>query len=131
MVRSDVVELWRLYRGLKSEQKRHQFLQAAAKWQEALMLDRDKETLSFALKIVACEALKPSGAAYNDHNIYDVLEAPLGKPAADRLRQPQCPAQRVRNAHLHAGVFQGAELVRRAFLSSFQASAKPTANLDI
>ena len=46
MVRSDVVELWRLYRGLKSEQKRHQFLQAAAKWQEALMLDKDKETLS-------------------------------------------------------------------------------------
>jgi hypothetical protein len=45
-LRNDVADLWKLYRSLGAEQ-RTQFLQAAAKWQEAVMHWQDRPTLSF------------------------------------------------------------------------------------
>jgi hypothetical protein len=117
-LRDDVVELWTKYRNL-TEEKRHQFIRAAAKWQEALMHWTEKDTLSFALMVVACEALKPTDRQFSEHNIYDIIEALLGKLVADRLRLHPFPAQWVRNSHLHVGEFHGSELVRAAFLSGY------------
>jgi hypothetical protein len=72
-LRADVVDLWRLYRGLTVEW-RFQFLQSASKWQEALIHWQDRPSLSFALMVVACEALKPSHADER-LNCYHVVEA--------------------------------------------------------
>ena len=70
----------------------------------------EKDTFSFALMVVACEALKPSDPEFTKHNIYQVIEALLGKLIADRLRQHPFPAQWVRSSQLHAGEFHGSEL---------------------
>jgi hypothetical protein len=115
-VRADITDLWRLYRGLSVEQRR-QFLQAAAKWQEALIHWRERASVSFALMVVACEALKPPDAD-DRHNCYHVIEALLGKSTAEQLRQHDFPAQWVCSTHLHTGEFHGSELVRMAFMSS-------------
>jgi hypothetical protein len=115
--RADITDLWRTYRSLTADQRR-QFLQAAAKWQEAMMHWQERRSLSFALMVVACEALKPTGAY--EYNCYEVIEALLGKSTRDQLRQHAFPAQRVRNSHLHAGELHGSELMRMAFLSSYQ-----------
>ena len=116
-LRADVTDLWRLYRCLSAEQRR-QFLQAAAKWQEAMIHWQERASLSFALMVVACEALKPPDA--DDRlNCYHVVEALLGKSIADGVRQNAFPAQRVRSSHLHTGEFHGSELIRIAFMSSY------------
>ena len=60
-LRSDIADLWGLYRSLGAEQ-RIQFLQAAAKWQEAIIHWQDRPSLSFTLMVIACEALKPPDA---------------------------------------------------------------------
>jgi hypothetical protein len=60
-LRDDISALWDAFRSLKAEH-RLQFLQAAAKWQEALIHWQDRPSLSFALMAVSCEALKPSDA---------------------------------------------------------------------
>jgi hypothetical protein len=118
-LRDDVIELWSFYRKLNSDRRR-QFLQVATKLHEAFSLWRDSATLSFALLVVSCEALKPTGPAFRDHNIYDVVEALLGKSQADRLRQQVVPPQSVRDAHLHAGEFHGSEIVEAALFTSYQ-----------
>jgi hypothetical protein len=117
-LRADIADLWTLYRSLTAE-RRIQFLQAAAKWQEALIHWQDRASLSFALMVVACEALKPPNAD-DRQNSYDVVEALLGKLTVDRLRQHPFPAQQVRSTHLHSGEFHGPELVRTAFMSTYQ-----------
>jgi hypothetical protein len=117
-IRSDIADLWKSYRSLGTEQ-RTQFLQAAAKWQEALIHWQDRPSLSFSLMVVACEALKPA-TADDRQNCYDVIEALLGRAAVERIRQNQFPAQHVRGTHLHTGEFHGSELVMMAFLSSYQ-----------
>jgi hypothetical protein len=111
-VRDDIAELWRLYCGLLADRQR-QFLQAAAKWQEALIHWQDRASLSFALMVVACEALKPRDAD-DRYNCYHVIEALLGRSTMEQLRQHPFAAQRVRSSHLHMGDFHGAELVRMA-----------------
>jgi len=116
-LRSDIADLWGLYRSLSAEQ-RIQFLQAAAKWQEAIMHWQDRPSLSFTLMVIACEALKPSDAD-DRQNCYDVIEGLLGRTAVDRIRQNPFPAQRVRSTHLHTGEFHGSELVMMDFLSSY------------
>jgi hypothetical protein len=117
-LRNDVADLWKLYRSLGAEQ-RVQFLQAAAKWQEAVIHWQDRPSLSFSLMAVACEALKPPDAD-DRQNCYDVIEALLGRAAVERIRQNLFPAQHVRSTHLHTGEFHGSELVMMAFLSSYQ-----------
>ncbi len=117
-LRSDIVDLWRLYRSLGAEQ-RIQFLQAAAKWQEAIIHRRDRPSLSFALMVVACEALKPLDADERQ-NCYDVIEALLGRTSVDRIRQNPFPAQQVRSTHLHTGEFHGTELVMMDLLPSYR-----------
>jgi hypothetical protein len=87
---------------------------------EAFSLGRERETLSFALLAISCEALKPTGPEFREHNMYDVIEALLGRSVADRLRQHAVPPQSVRNAHLHVGEFRGSELVKAALFSSYQ-----------
>jgi hypothetical protein len=116
-VRDDFAQLWLMFRSLPPEKSR-QFLQAAAKWQEAMMHWQDRSSLSFALMVVACEALKPVND--DSHNIYHVIEALLGRPAVNRIRQQHFPAQRVRSTHLHTGEFHGSELIRAAFMSSYR-----------
>ena len=116
---ADVIELWTMYRALTAEQRR-QFLQAAAKWQEALANWGERSTLSFALMVVACEALKPSGLQFRDHNIYHVVEALLGKATAEQLREEWFRPQDVRGAHLHLGEFRGSEFHLSAIMSSYR-----------
>jgi hypothetical protein len=116
-VRHDVAELWGLYRSLSTEQ-RLQFLQAAAKWQEAMIHWQDRPSLSFALMAVACEALKPSDADQR-RNCYDVIEALLGKRAVDQIRQNPFPARHVRGTHLHSGELHGSELIMMNFMSTY------------
>jgi hypothetical protein len=67
----DISDLWGLFRSLDAE-LRLQFLQAAAKWQEALIHWQDRPSLSFALMAVSCEALKPTSADQRQ-NCYDAL----------------------------------------------------------
>jgi hypothetical protein len=102
-VRSDIADLWALYRSLNGKQ-RVQFLQAAAKWQEAMIQWQDRPSLSFALMVVACEALKPPDAD-DRQNCYDLIQALLGRTVVDRVRQNSFPAQHVRSTHLHTGEF--------------------------
>jgi hypothetical protein len=116
-LRADTANLWNLYRGLDDE-KRVQFLQAAAKWQEAMMHWQDRPSLSFSLMVVACEALKPSGADERQ-NCYDVIGALLGASAVDRIRQSHFPAQSVRSTHLHEGKLHDSELSMANFLASY------------
>jgi hypothetical protein len=117
-IREDVADLWGLYRSL-GVQQRAQFLQAAAKWQEAVIHWQDRPSLSFTLMVIACEALKPPDAD-DRQNCYDVIEALLGRAAVDRIRQNPFPAQRVRSTHLHTGEFHGSELVLTDFLASYR-----------
>jgi len=117
-LRSDTAALWGLYRSLDAE-KRVQFLQAAAKWQEAMIHWQDRPSLSFTLMVIACEALKPPDAS-DRQNCYHVIEALLGRTAVDRVRQNPFPAQRVRSTHLHMGEFHGSEFVMMYFLSSYR-----------
>jgi hypothetical protein len=116
-LRCDIAALWGMYRSLVAE-KRTQFLQAAAKWQEAMIHWQDRPSLSFALMTVACEALKPPDAD-DRQNCYDVIKALLGQTAVERIRQNPFPAQHVRSTHLHTGEFHGSELVMITFLSSY------------
>jgi hypothetical protein len=116
-VREDTAELWKLYCSLGAEQ-RLQFLQAAAKWQEAMIHWQDRPSLSFALMAVSCEALKPSGSTQRQ-NCYDVIEALLGKGAVGRIRQNPFPAQHVRSTHLHSGEFHGSEFIMMNFMSTY------------
>jgi hypothetical protein len=104
---ADVVSLWAAYLELRSERRR-QFLQAAAKWQEALMLG-ERSTLSYALMVVACEALKPDRKELRNRNVYDVVEGLLGKTVANQLRN--VGPQTVRNAHLHHGEIDESEMI--------------------
>ncbi|MGA7810117.1 hypothetical protein [Bradyrhizobium sp.] len=114
--REDIADLWSLYCGLSAE-RRAQFLQAAAKWQEAVIHWQDRPSLSFTLMAIACEALKPPD---DGRNCYAVIEALLGRDAVDRVRQSPFPAQYVRSTHLHTGEFHGSELVLVDFLSSYR-----------
>jgi hypothetical protein len=116
-VRDDVSDLWKLYRGLSPEQ-RLQFLQAAAKWQEAMIHWQDRPSLSFALMAVACEALKPYDADQR-RNCYDMIEALLGKPAVDQIRQNPFPVQHVRGTHLHSGELHGSEFIMMNFMRTY------------
>jgi hypothetical protein len=112
---ADVVDLWAAYRELSTERRRH-FLQVAAKWQEALMLG-ERSTFSYALMVVACEALKPDRKEFRKHNIYNVVEGLLGKAIADQLRNIR--SQDVRNAHLHRGQLDDSEMIRIARMVSY------------
>jgi hypothetical protein len=120
-VPADITDLWARYRTLTPDRRRD-FLQAAAKWQESLSLGGERGTLSCALMVVACEALKPLDAQYKEHNIYQVVGALLGQASADRLRlqEKTFRPQNVRNAHLHRGEFLGAEFVHDLIMSSYQ-----------
>ena len=106
----DIGDLWKMYRDLKPARK-WQFLQVAAKFQEAMTLWRESRTLSFSLLVVSCEALKPSGKSFNRHKIYDVVEALLGKPVATKLKQDGFRAHHIRSTHLHLGEFHGSEFI--------------------
>jgi len=108
---SDVIELWGHFRALDEKQRR-KFLQVAAKWQEAVMHWQDRSTLSFALMVIACEALKPSDRQFNDHRIDDVVEALLGAPPAARLKQDWFRAHHVRSMHVHQGELYQVPLIR-------------------
>jgi hypothetical protein len=117
-LRTDIADLWKLYRSLR-EEKRVQFLQAGAKWQEAIMHWQDRPSLSYTLMVIACEALKPSDA--DDRlNCYDAIETLLGRSAVDRVRQNPFPAQRIRSSHLHKGEFHSYELEMANFMPSYR-----------
>jgi hypothetical protein len=115
---ADVLDLWSRYRALNDQQRR-KFLQVGAKWQEALMHWKDRSTLSFALMVVACEALKPPDRQFNDHRIGDVVEALLGASTAARLKQDWFRAHHVRSVHLHLGELLGSEFELRPLVPHF------------
>jgi hypothetical protein len=122
----DSRDLWASYRGLNSTELEH-FSQAAAKFQEALYLWSFRPTLSFALLVTACEALKPREKKYNNKNHEFVVEELLGTEIGDKLKL--CfsnagllqgkSAQRIRNQHLHGGDWFGGEFRLRLATHSF------------
>jgi hypothetical protein len=123
-VPQDTVNLWEKYRSLTGERRR-QFLGAASKFQEALLHRGEwRGTASFASMVVACEALK----LYSEHNIYNVVDALLGKKAVERLRtqlfdptiHPELHPQSIRNAHLHRGELHGFEFAHGVVMSGFR-----------
>lgn len=116
---ADVTDLWAAYCAL-AEDSRQQFLQAGSKWQEALAHSRDRDTLSFALMVVACESLKPEGRQFQDHNIYDVVDALLGTTAAEPLKAHWFRPQNVRNVHFHRGEFLSSEFAQVEMISSYR-----------
>jgi len=127
-VPQDIVNLWEKYRSL-TEERRWQFLWAASKFQEARWhWDEQRWTASFASLVVACEALKPAGPLYSEHNVYNVVDALLGKESSEKLRtqlfdpmiHPKVHPQSVRSAHLHRGEFYGSEFAHRVVMSNFR-----------
>jgi hypothetical protein len=126
-VPQDLVDLWEKYRTL-TVKRREQFLSAASKLQEArLLYDEWRWTVGFALMVVACEVLKPAGPLYDEHNIYDVVTALLGKEISERLQtlfdqkiDPGLHPQSIRSAHLHRGEFYGSEFARGVMMSNFR-----------
>jgi hypothetical protein len=127
---NDTAQLWGMY-GALSPDRRRNFLQAAAKWQEAMTHWGEERTLSFALLVVACEALKPSGREFEKHNVYHVVEALLGKDAANRLQENWFRPQDIRSAHMHRGEFRSSEFVRSMMMSSFQDPTFDTAHREL
>ncbi len=123
----DIVELWEAFSALDAERRRH-FLQVANMWQLAQSLGYDNQTTAFAWKVVATEALKPTGWQFRDHNVYDVVEGLLGKPVADVLRRDGIRPQEIRNAHLHRGEFRGSEFAHDFMMSSFHDPTFDTAH---
>ncbi len=124
----DIVSLWEKYRAL-TQDRRRQFLGAASKLQEArLHWGEQRGTSSFAAMVVACEALKPADPLYSEHNIYDVIDALLGKGTGERLRtqlfdakiHPKVHPQSIRSAHLHRGEFHGSEFAHEVMMSNFR-----------
>jgi hypothetical protein len=118
-VAQDIVSLWQAFTELSAD-RRKQFLQVGSMWQLALSLGHEYQTARFAWMVVACEALKPPGPQFRNHNIYHVAEALLGKPTADLLQEEWFSPQDVRNAHLHRGELRGSEFVQHAMMSSFR-----------
>ena len=116
VVPDDVLDLLGRYSRL-APSLRQQFLKAASKFQEALVHWAERGTLSFALMVVACEALKPADRQFDKHNIYDVVESLLGSATSTRLKQDDIRAQIVRSEHLHVGEFKGLEFDTRALAS--------------
>jgi hypothetical protein len=114
----DIVDLWQAYRSLSLD-KHRQFLQVAAKLQEAFAQAADRPSLSFALMVVACEALKPSDRQFRRHNMNHVVEALLGKTIAKRLKNDDFRAQYNRSIHLHLGEFLGSEFQAGSMVSRF------------
>lgn len=116
---ADVPDLWEALAALPPD-KRMKFLQAGSMFQLAFSLSHEHETAKLVWVVSACESLKPADPQFRDHNIYDVVEALLGKPSADLLREQWFQPQKKRNAYLHSGEFFGSEFVRRVMMSSFQ-----------
>jgi hypothetical protein len=106
---ADIVELWSRYRALPPDRKT-KFRHVAAKWQEALMHWQERDTLSFTLMVVACEALKHSGSEFRDHKIEHVATALLGPTVGELLKRDWFRAHYVRSEHLHLGKMRGEEL---------------------
>lgn len=111
----DIIQLWEEFNALPPE-SRTQFLQVATLWKLSLSLDRDNQTTAFSLMVASCEALKPSGNRYFEHNIYHVVEALLGAREAKLLQEQWFRPQDVRNVHLHTGEFRGSEFSRRGMM---------------
>jgi hypothetical protein len=114
----DIVSLWRAFSGLPRE-RRTDFLQAGNLYQLGVSPFLRIPTASLACLVAACEALKPGGVEFRDHNAYDVIEALLGKVVADRLRAHPVRPQEVRSVHFHRGEFRGDEFTPRNFASSY------------
>jgi hypothetical protein len=127
---ADVLDLWKNYRAL-GDRQRSRFLQTAAKWQEALMYWDTRETLSFALMVIACEVLKPSAAQFNDHRIDDVVGALLGTSIAVHLRRDWFRAHQVRCLHLHLGELRGLEFDSPARFLDFRDDTFNTARMEL
>jgi hypothetical protein len=116
---ADVGDLWKAFANLPDDVRRR-FLQAANPYRRGLSLQRDDRTLGAALMVVACEALKLPGAAYDGHNIFGVVKALLGEPCEQALLDMVPHPLAVRNPHLHRGEFKGDEFTKLAFMSSYQ-----------
>ena len=116
---ADIVDLWQRFSGL-SPGRRQQFLGVGSMWQAALALGHEFDTASFVWMVCACEALKPRDREFRDHNLYQVVEALLGKPTANLLQEEWFRPQAVRHEHLHAGELHGSEFVQHAMMSSFR-----------
>jgi hypothetical protein len=115
----DTLQLWQKFAALPGDRRR-QFIQVASMWQASLSLSREYQTSGFAWMVATCEALKPPGSEYRDHNIYHVIEALLGRPQAARLREQWFQAQEARSRHFHTGELRGPEFTSRAIMSSFE-----------
>lgn len=115
----DIHDLWRRYVDLAPE-RQDQFQRVAGILRSARMLWRENKTMSLALKVVACEALKPAGRRYDRLNVYDVVEGLLGEPHARALRGLRFPPQKVRSKHLHRGEVLDSEGIHRLMLSTFR-----------
>lgn len=129
-VPADIRDLWARYRLLATDRRR-QFLQAAAKWQEGIAHWPERPTLSFALMVVACEALKPSDRKFEHHNINHVIEALLGAALAARLKTNWFRAQYVRSVHMHLGQFLGSEFLPGTTQSRFYDPTFDAARRDL
>lgn len=115
----DIHDLWRRYASLPPE-RRDQFQRAARVLQAARLLESENRTASLALRVVACEALKPSGKKYDRVNVYGVVEGLLGEPHARTLWGLHFPPQKVRSKHLHRGEALDSEGIHRLMLSTFR-----------
>lgn len=115
----DVGKLWEAFLLLPPDRKR-QFLQVGSMWHIALSHYIEYRTLSFALMVVACESLKPSGEQFEKHNINHVIEALLGRSAVDLLQKypNEYRPQNVRAAVLHLGEFRSSEFAESMFMAS-------------
>lgn len=119
----DIHVYWQAFQQLASEPRR-QFLEAGKTYQLAQRIWTDFQSASFALAVVACEALKPRERAHKKRRgrnpgLFEIIEALLGPESAEKLRGQTMNPQRLRDKHLHLGELFSGELDPSIFTTTF------------
>jgi hypothetical protein len=118
-VPEDTEQLWARLVALSSD-RRQQFLQAGNAFLVGQFLWPEQRTAFAAFVVMACEALKPSGRAFDKMNLYDVVASLLSRREAEALRKrDRLHPQGVRSALVHRGELEDRELSPRILHDSF------------
>lgn len=108
-VPSDIVELWATFSALEVPLA-GQYLRACNAYSIARSMFPNQRTAYLAFLVVACEALKPVGKAFETANAYDVIATLLDVGTANRLKEMRLAPQKIRSDHVHRGELVASEL---------------------
>ena len=109
-VPADIEEMWGAFTALPAA-KRNNLLRAGNAYLIAHSMWPDQRTAYAVFLVIACEALKPTGARYNRMNVYSVVASLIGPGEALRLKQLSIHPQQVRSRHVHRAELAAGELL--------------------